>query len=333
MTRAANRADRRPRRRLVLALLPAALAVAIPMNAGAAASPVSSTWRGVDPTAYDHATGGGTWSAGRPSLMPYGTAWSCGDVMSYLLRLDSRAGTPTTATRVSISMTSDSTGRSGIALVPIPGAASIDAADPAQSGDRDSTITGFTTTASGDPLSPGATSTVAFTVTGLSASETVIVRIDLRMICSDPTTATGNVQARLAGLTDLAGTTSYLAGAQTVPARGARLRGATTSTTLPAVTTTTTPSGTTTASSTTTTTAPAGVPGSSSATTTTTTPGATSTTLATEVLGEQAERSADRGAGLAMTGGSLLLALLGLGAVLVGSWFVAGSRRRRPAQD
>lgn len=333
MPRATIRTDRRPLRRLVLGLLPAALVVTIPVHAGATAAPVAATWRGVEPTAYDHTVGGGHWSAGRPTLMPYGTAWTCGDVMSYLLRLDTRAGIPMTATRVSISMTSDSTGRSGIALVPIPGAASIDAADPAQSGNRDSTITGFSSTASGTPLAPGATSTVAFTVTGLDPSETVIVRVDLRMLCADPTTATGNVQARLAALTDPEGTTSHLTGAQTVPARGARLRGATTSTTVPGVTTTTTPSGSSSAPPTTTTTATAGVPGSASATTTTTAPGTTSTTQATEVLGEQAERSTDRGAGLAATGGSLLLALLGLGAVTMGCWFVAGTRRRRPAQD
>ncbi|MEY3362291.1 MAG: hypothetical protein RL531_2010 [Actinomycetota bacterium] len=333
MSRTEHRSRRHRILRLALTLLPAA-ALAVPVPAGAAAPAVASTWRGVDPGVYDHATGGGHWSAGRPSLMPFSTAWSCGDVISYLLRLDGRPGAPTTAARVAISMTSDSTGRSGIALVPIPGGASIDPSDPAQSGDRDSSVTAFTATTSGTPLSPGATSAVAFTVTELGASETVIVRVDLRMICSDPTAATGNVHARLAAVTDLAGTESYLHGAQTVPARGARTRSATTSPVAPGVTTTTTtPPRPAPGPPVTTTTAPAGIPGGPTATTSTTTPDTTASTLPAEVLGEQAERTTGLGAGLAVTGGSLLLALLGLAVVAIGTWFVTGSRRRGPAAN
>jgi hypothetical protein len=333
MPRTVHRTDRRRFGRLTLALLPAALAITVPVPAGAAPAPVSSTWRGVAPTAYDHTTGGGHWSDGRPSLVPFALAWTCDDVVSYLLRLDARGGIPTASARAGVSMTSDSTGRSGIALVPIPGGVSIDASDPAHSGVLDSTITDVTTSTAGSPLSAGATSSVGFTVTNLGASDTVVVRVDLRLVCSDPTAATGTVQARLATVTDLGGTVSYLAGAQTVPARGARLRGATTSTTAPAVTTTTAPTVSTTAPPVTTTTAPDGVPGSSSATTSTTAPGATSTTLATEVLGEQAENTSGLGARLAETGGSLVLVLLGLGACLTGIWFVTGARRRPAAGD
>ena len=179
---------------LTLALLPAAFALALPLTAGAATSPVSSTWRGVDPTAYDHSTGGGYWSDGKSSLTPYATAWTCGDIISYLLRLDVRNGVPTTAATVSIQMTSDATGQSGIALVPIANGASIDAADPAQSGNGDSTIADFSAVTSGTPLSSGATSSVGFTVTNLDAGESVVVRVDLRIVCNDTNTATGNVQ-------------------------------------------------------------------------------------------------------------------------------------------
>ena len=75
-----------------------------------------------------------------------------------------------------------------------------------------------------------------------------------------------------------------------------------------------------------------GATGASGATTTTA-PGATSTTLAAQVLGEQAENSTSLGSRLAVTGGSLLLVLLGLGACALGVWFVTGSRRRPTAQD
>lgn len=334
MPRTEPRPHRRGLGRLAVALLPAALAVGIAIPAGAAAAPVASTWRGVAPSAYDHATGGGHWSDGRPSLVPFALAWTCDDIVSYLLRLDARGGIPTTAARVGVSMTSDSTGRSGIALVPVPGRVSIDASDPAHSGIADSTITDVRTSTTGSPLSAGATSTVGFTVTNLGASDSVVVRVDLRLVCSDPTAATGTVQARLASVTSLDGTVSYLAGAQTVPARGARVRAATTSTTAPAVTTTTAPTVTTTAPPTTTTTAPAEVPGSSSTTTSTTAPGATSTTLAAAVLGEQAENTASGlGTRLAQTGGSLMLVLLGLGACALGIWFVTGARRRPTARD
>ena len=329
-----TRTDRRRFGGLALALLPSALAITIPMTAGAATSPVSSTWRGVDPTTYDHATGGGVWSNGTASLMPFATAWSCGDVVSYMLRLNIRSGVATTAARASIAMTSDSTGQSGIALVPIAGGASIDPADPAQAGNRDSTITDFAAVTSGDPLSSGATSTAAFTVNNLDASESVIVRVDLRIICNDTATATGNVQASLGAVTSVDGTVSYLSGAQTVPAKKA-LPGAptTTTTTAPPVTTTTAPPVTTTTAPPVTTTTVIPDPFS----TTTTTPlGPTTTTVATEVLGEQADNTPappTAAPALAATGGTLHLALFGVSAVSVGVWFVAGSRRRRPAQD
>ncbi len=73
--------------------------------------------------------------------------------------------------------------------------------------------------------------------------------------------------------------------------------------------------------------------GGSSATTSTTTPTSSGTTLTAEVLGEQAERSTGGGSGLAVTGGSLLVGLLGLGSLSAGAWFVAASQRRRPEQD
>jgi hypothetical protein len=344
MARCAIRTDRRPLGGLVLALMPAALAVTIPMTAGAAASPVSSTWRGADPTAYDHATGGGHWSDGKASLTPYATAWTCGDVVSHLLRLDVRSGVATTAAKISISMTSDSTGQSGIALVPIVGGVSIDATDPAQAGNGDSAITGFAAVTSGSPLSSGATSSVGFTVTNLDAAETVVVRVDLRIICNDTATATGNVQASVDTVTNLEGTVSYLSGAQTVPAKKALPGGTTTTTTAPPATTTTTPPATTTtAPPVTTTTAPpvttTTVIPDPFATTTTTAVGPTTSTLPTEVLNEEAENTsttaavATAGAELASTGGTLHLALLGVSAVSIGVWFVAGTRRRRPAQD
>lgn len=334
MTGTEPRPRHRRIRRLAPALAPVLLAVAVAAPAGAAPSPVASTWRGVDPTAYDHATGGGRWTDGRPSLVPFALAWACDDVMSYLLRLDARTGVPTTAARAQVTMTSDSTGRSGIALVPIPGGVHIDAADPAQAGDRDSTITDITTTTAGTPLGAGATSTVGFTVTNLGAADSVVVRVDLRIICADPTTATGTVQARLGAVTSPDGSVSYLAGAQTVPARGARPRGATTSTTAPPVTTTTAPPGSASAPpAPTDTTVPSGEPGSTSATTSTTAPAPTSTTLAPQVLGEQADNPTGLGARLAETGGSLLVVLLGLGACALGVWFVTGARRRAPARD
>ncbi|MFM7270843.1 MAG: hypothetical protein ACKO2C_04330 [Actinomycetes bacterium] len=358
---------------LTLALLPAAFALALPLTAGAATSPVSSTWRGVDPTAYDHSTGGGYWSDGQSSLTPYATAWTCGDVISYLLRLDVRNGVPTTAAKVSIQMTSDATGQSGIALIPIANGASIDAADPAQSGNADSAITDFAAVTSGTPLSSGATSSVGFTVTNLDAGESVVVRVDLRIVCNDTNTATGNVQASLTSVTSIDGAVSYLSGAQTIPAKKA-LPGGTTTTTVPPTTTTAPPVTTTTAPPVTTTTAPpvttttappvttttappvttttspggGGTDGEVDPTTTTTNvpvvipdpkdpvtttvPSGSSTTLATEVLGEQIARTTSTGGVLASTGGSLRLALLGLSAISIGTWFVAAARRRRTAE-
>ena len=276
---------------LALALLPAAFAVALPLTASAATSPVSSTWRGVDPTAYDHSTGGGYWADGKSSLTPFATAWTCGDVISYLLRLDVRNGVPTTAAKVSIQMTSDATGQSGIALVPIANGGSIDAADPAQSGNGDSTVTDFSAVTSGTPLSSGATSSVGFTVTNLDAGESVIVRVDLRIVCNDTNTATGNVQSSLTSVTSLDGATSYLSGAQTIPAKKA-LPGGTTTTTVPPTTTTvppdpttttTPPVTTTTAPPVTTTTAPPVTTTTAPPVTTTTAPPVTTTTAPPEI--------------------------------------------------
>jgi hypothetical protein len=352
-----------PRRRvlsLALALLPATLAVALPLSAGAASSPVSSTWRGADPTSYDHSLGGGYWADSQASLNPYSLGWTCGDIVSYLLRLDVRDAATTTAARATIDMTSDSTGQSGVALIPITDGASIDATDPAQAGNGDSAITDFAAATSGTPLSSGATSTVAFTVTNLDASDSVIVRVNLRIVCNETATATGNVQAAVTSLTSLDGTVSYTSGAQTVPAKKTVPSSGTTTTTVPPTTTTTLPPvttttappvttttappvTTTTAPPVTTTTAPP-VPFSTTTTTnpvipdpltTTTVPGPTSTTLPTDVLGEQlttGDPAATTGPALATTGGSLRVALFGASACAVGAWFVAGSRRRRPAE-
>ena len=65
---------------------------------------------------------------------------------------------------------------------------------------------------------------------------------------------------------------------------------------------------------------------------TTTAPAGSSTTLPTEVLGEQVARTTSTGGALATTGGSLRVALIGLSAVSVGIWFVAAARRRRTAE-
>ncbi|MFM7060936.1 MAG: hypothetical protein ACKOZL_07105, partial [Actinomycetes bacterium] len=106
-----------------------------------------------------------------------------------------------------------------------------------------------------------------------------------------------------------------------------------TTTTAPPVTTTTAPPVTTTTAPPVTTTTVIPDPFS----TTTTTPlGPTTTTVATDVLGEQADNTPappTAAPALAETGGTLHLALFGVSAVSVGVWFVAGSRRRRPAQD
>ena len=51
----------------------------------------------------------------------------------------------------------------------------------------------------------------AFTVTNLDAGESVIVRVDLRIICTDTDTSTGNVQASLTSVTSLDGAAMRLA--------------------------------------------------------------------------------------------------------------------------
>ena len=74
-----------------------------------------------------------------------------------------------------------------------------------------SAITDFAATTSGTPLSSGATSSVGFTVTNLDAGESVIVRVDLRIICTDTDTSTGNVQASLTSVYALALTANFAA--------------------------------------------------------------------------------------------------------------------------
>ena len=148
---------------LVLAMVVVGGLVAGSVGAAAAVD-ISLDFTAAAPLTYDHSTGGGHWSDGKSSLTPFSLAWTCGDIVSYVLRLDVRNDAATTAAKVSIDMTSDATGQSGIALVPVANGATIDGTEPAQAGNANSAITDFAATTSGTPLSSGATSSVGFTV-------------------------------------------------------------------------------------------------------------------------------------------------------------------------
>ncbi|MFM7064207.1 MAG: hypothetical protein ACKO04_12045, partial [Actinomycetes bacterium] len=221
-------------RSAVLAVLPAVLllgtlVVGTPRAAASRADISAVDFRAAAPYSYVHAVGGGGWNAGVVGKSNdivgslEGSDFRCGDVVTYLMKLSVAANPVDTvqSVRIGLTYTADSTGQSGVALIPATGSnhLKVNYGDTAISDDGGSVVTNPVVTTNGKaPYTPGATQTVTFTVSDLEAGETVIVRSDATIGCQSASSATGNLQAVLAGVSVVAPGTpgAVSAGNQTV---------------------------------------------------------------------------------------------------------------------
>jgi uncharacterized repeat protein (TIGR01451 family) len=238
----------------VVAGLPLAVTAAVDPTPGAAAGATidSVGFKAPVHTAYDHATGGGAWNDGSVTYVKgelLATNYACGDIATYMLELDvadspSKQPPPYTA-RVVLEFTLDSTGRSGVALMPLTAPqhlrvnSGVIAAPGVGTGPGGSdggflpSGGGLTTDAvvagspapfvtSGPLYTPGSVATLTFWVEGLGEGTRTIVRSDAQILCQADSNPTGNLQAVLKSVTvvDPPPNESAGSGNQTVNFRG-----------------------------------------------------------------------------------------------------------------
>lgn len=154
---------------------------------------------------YDHSTGGGYYADGSVSYVKnelLGEDFACGDLTTFLAYFET-AAVPVAAVpfavTLSMDFTTDSTGQSGVALFPVASSARVNTGDPALvPATPTAAVTGTpTVTSSGTAYTSGATETLTFTVGGLGAGQSVVVRVDARIGCEYQASPTGNLQASL----------------------------------------------------------------------------------------------------------------------------------------
>lgn len=204
-------------------------------------------------TSYDHQSGGGAWNDGSTTWVKgelQGTDYKCGDIATFLFQLvtTSEVAGPISV-QTMLEYTADSTGQSGVALVPlvepqhlrvndgpIPDQAGTGFTGSATSGSdggfrpvgsgmtttaRVATTPAPVVTAIGDLFTSGAKQRVTFTTENIPASATTIIRSDTRILCKAGSSPTGNLQASLISAQVTSPTTqSVSSGNQTVNFRG-----------------------------------------------------------------------------------------------------------------
>lgn len=177
------------------------------VQAGSDISNVS--FSAIDPTTYDHTTGGGYWTDGTTNHVSQllGDDFACGDYVSFLFLLEVSAtpAQPISSAEVVLTFTADSTGQSGTALIVDDTTSqhlrvNSTTEDSGATGDDGSGIINPSVTAAGTRFTGGATESVTFTVTDLEASESIVVRADARIACQPDSTPTGNLQATLTSI-------------------------------------------------------------------------------------------------------------------------------------
>ena len=190
----------------VLVLVISSLSFAIFTNTAANAQVrgLSIDFAAAEPSSYDHLVGGGQWQTGNVNQhiarSLAGDAFRCGDVVSYLSKytLDNSTSIrdlePLTVTS-DFSFSLDTTGQSGAILGDVLGV-SIDATDPAQVGDKNSVAILESEAATGPAFTQGSELLVTVRVSDLERNETVIMRMDVKIICDPRLQPTGDLQAK-----------------------------------------------------------------------------------------------------------------------------------------
>lgn len=167
----------------------------------------------VDPSLYDHTTGGGTWGDGTTNLVSQlnGDDFACGDYVTFLFELEAGAAPQAeiSSAQVVLTFTADSTGQSGTALIVDDTTTqhlriNSTTEDSGASGDDGSGILNAAVTTSGTRFTSGATETLTFDVTDIEANEVIIGRADARIACQPDSTPTGNLQATLTSVSIIA---------------------------------------------------------------------------------------------------------------------------------
>jgi hypothetical protein len=212
---------------VTVALLGAVLPVVVSPQAASAAIVSSISFKASVHSTYNHTTGGGAFNDGSVTWVKgelQGTDYACGDLTTYLFTLVTSAEQASADVELTLEYTADSTGQSGVALIPltdpdnlrvnsglIPNRAGTGFTGTASGYDAGfrGTYTGETTPASvatdpvpivspiGDVYTSGAKQRLTFTVKDLPASSTTVVRSDARIFCKPGSRPTGNLQASL----------------------------------------------------------------------------------------------------------------------------------------
>ena len=180
------------------------LSLFMPQVAQAQVKGLSIDFAAAEPTSYNHLFGGGKWNSGiintdiTRSLA--GENFKCGDIVSFLSRYttDNSADIgdlePMTITS-EFDFDLDTTGQSGAILGDVLGV-SIDTSDSAQSGDNGSIATIESKEFTGPAFSKGSQLIVKVSVSDLERNESVVVRMDVKIICDPKLKPTGDLQAK-----------------------------------------------------------------------------------------------------------------------------------------
>ncbi|GAA4295300.1 T9SS type A sorting domain-containing protein [Nibribacter koreensis] len=186
------------------------------------------------PTTYDHSTGGGAYDDRTIGVDVVesleGGDFACNDIVTFLTKVtvDGSPTDPMQSISLDYSFLADATGQSGVALGDItyvglntgtvssgdgPGGT-----DGGMSANNNSSATLTSESLSGPLFQSGSKLLGTVQVTGLEAGETVIVRVDVRILCDPGSNPTGNLQANIiAGLVISPEDDNIQVGNQTVP--------------------------------------------------------------------------------------------------------------------
>lgn len=143
----------------------------------------------------------------------------CGDFVTYLTKIDVPASpgqAPPLTAEVSITFSLDSTGTSGVALVPQTSAEHVRTlagnVDPAvlPSSNPAAVLSSTALTPTGATYTNGSTQTLVVRIGNLAANSSTVLRTDARIECESATRPTGNLQAILDSVAVTAPTTEKI---------------------------------------------------------------------------------------------------------------------------
>jgi hypothetical protein len=150
-----------------------------------------------------------------------GGDFACGDLVTFLTQITVGSGAPQQAAELLYEFTAHSTGQQGVALGDIVNVQiNYGVGDIGINDDLGSTANLVSEQILNKPIfTKGSILEGKIQVTDLEANETVVLRIDVRILCNGQS-ATGNMQARLAGaavVSPIGETGTINVGDQTVP--------------------------------------------------------------------------------------------------------------------